>query len=135
MKYLLTYESYVPTEKLPDLDIDLPVPSVGTKKFDTLIEDEKVIVLSDEFKPYQLYDFVVTTDGYLYIGIAHYKLASKAKKIKAAGELKINDKGKIIYLNNESGHYKPTHNHLKSIVNVFQEMNLTQPDLQVQYLY
>lgn len=135
MKHLKSFESYIDTKNLEDIDLVLDLPSVGSKKYETEIKDGNVIVLSEEFIPFKKYDFVVTTDGKLLIGLAHYKLSDKSKKIKSAGELIINDKGKITYMNNQSGHYEPTHKDLKSIVDLFEQMNLTQQELKVQYLY
>jgi len=120
---------------LDDIKIDLKLPSVKTKKYETIIKDGRVEIISNDFKPYYLYDFVVDVDGNLYIGTSHYKLSNKAEIIKAAGELKINDSGKIIYLNNQSGHYKPTKQHLDSILKIFKEYDLTQNDLEVQYKF
>ena len=139
MKHLLTYKLFEAkvsgVQQLNDLDLALNVPAVGSKKFNYELKDNTVKILDQEFKPYELYDFVVTLEGELLIGKEHFKLAKKAGKIKAAGELKINELGKIIYLNNESGHYKPTKEHLRDIYNLFNKMQLTVPQTQVQYRY
>lgn len=139
MKHLMTYKIYEAKisgiEKLPDLNLDIFLPAVGSKKFNYELQDNSVKVLDDEFIPFELYDFVVTIDGDLFIGKSHFKLARKAGKIKAAGELKIDDNGKIIYINNESGHYKPSKEHLKNIYKIFNKMKLTSKLTQVQYRY
>jgi len=138
MKHILSYKLFelkLPVTHLQDLDLDSYTPAVGSKKFNSELKDNSVKILDDEFKPYELYDFVVTVDGELIIGISHFKLSKKAGKIKAAGELKIDDNGKIIYLNNESGHYKPTKKHLEEIHKLFNDMKLTSAQVQVQYRY
>ncbi len=139
MKHILTYKLFESrisgVQELPDLDLALNVPAVGSKKFNYELQDGTVKIIDPEFKPNEIYDFVVTLDGELLIGKEHFKLAKKAGKIKAAGELKINELGKIIYLNNESGHYKPTKEHLRNIYNLFNKMQLTVPQAQVQYRY
>jgi hypothetical protein len=62
-------------------------------------------------------------------------LSKKAEIIKAAGEIKIDDNGKIIYINNESGHYEPTSNDLYSIVAKFKSLNVTAPNIIVDKKY
>lgn len=138
MKHILSYkifEANIPVKHLQDLDLDLYLPAVGGKKFNYELKDNSVKFLDEDFIPYELYDFVVSLDGELLIGRSHFKLAKKAGKIKAAGELKIDDNGKIIYINNESGHYKPTKEHLRDIYNLFKEMKLVSAQAEVQYRY
>jgi len=53
------------------------------------------------------FDFVVTNDGKLVIGQGHYNLSGQASEVRAAGQMRI-VKGKVMDINNSSGHYKPT---------------------------
>jgi hypothetical protein len=145
MNNLKTFEEYsnIPTENLRKLNLHkvnvggrmVALPSGHSKKFNINVEKGKIKILSDEFNPFELYDFVVLEDGTLLIGLSHYKLAKKAESVKAAGELKVNEEGKIIYINNESGHYRPTKNDLQNIISIFKEMEVTAQELQVQPRY
>jgi hypothetical protein len=118
---------------LPNITLKSDAPQLSrVGKFPTNVTADSVEVLDNRFEPNILYDFVVDMDGNLTIGGGHYKLSKKAPNIKAAGEIKINDQGKIIYLNNESGHYEPSHQNVQDIYNLFREMNLTTPETQIE---
>ena len=64
--------------------------------------------------PNELYGFVIMSDGTLKIGVleqgVHFKLAEGKKIIKGAGTIKFNKEGKITFVDNSSGHYKPSKN-------------------------
>ena len=77
---------------------------------------------------------MVLENGGFIIGSQHYRMSDKSIHIKACGELKIRD-GKIIYLNNESGHYKPSKKDLSIFVECFKNEDLLHQDLMVDYLY
>ncbi|MEZ5043965.1 MAG: hypothetical protein R2828_28980 [Saprospiraceae bacterium] len=53
------------------------------------------------------YDFLITLDGQLKIGLGHFNLSDKANKVLGAGRLKINIDGKIWWIDVGSGHYRP----------------------------
>ena len=53
------------------------------------------------------FDFVVTNDGKLIVGTGHYNLSGGAGSVKAAGQIQLY-KGKIMNINNSSGHYQPS---------------------------
>ncbi|MFT4015810.1 MAG: hypothetical protein QM668_02505 [Agriterribacter sp.] len=59
------------------------------------------------------FDFVVTDEGNLVIGSKHFALSGGAESVQAAGTLKIY-KGKVMSIDNNSGHYKPNTNETKN---------------------
>lgn len=141
MKHLILFEVYINNKpillhnfyNLPDLHLHTNAPQVGSKNILFDIIDDRII--SDNIKPYCLYDYVITNECEFLIGLQHYKMSKKSKVIKTSGELKIDDNGKIIYLNNESGHYIPTKELLKKVVLLFDEINLLSPNVVIDYLY
>ena len=121
---------------IPDISLKTNAPQINrTGRFDTEVLNGKVKVLDTRFEPFKLYDYIIDTAGNLIVGGGHYKLSSKAGTIKAAGELKIDNNGKIIYINNESGHYEPSGTDLYSIAKKLKELNLTAPNLKVDQRY
>lgn len=116
---------------LEDITLKTPAPQLG-RGYETKIENDKIIVLSDKFVPNKLYDYIIDVNGDLYVGKGHYKIAKKADKIKGAGEIKVNKEGKVTYLNNVSGHYEPTKQDLDNIANKFKEMNLFTHDTKIE---
>lgn len=143
MKYLKLFEQYISdnpiiipsfdTEQIPDLNLALDLPQVGSKRYRFDIIDSKIV--SDELLPDTLYDYVITTSGELIIGSQHYRMSKKSKQIKVSGELKINREGKISYLNNESGHYKPSKELLRLVIPYFRKENLLSDDFIPEFRY
>lgn len=122
-------------DTLPDLNLKTNAPQISRGGiFNTNVTDV-IEVLDDRFEPNKLYDYIVDGEGNLIIGDGHYKLTKKAKTIKAAGEIKVDNLGKVTYLNNESGHYKPTRTDLNNIVNKFKELKLQSSTLTVDNRY
>lgn len=119
---------------LEDITLKTPAPQLG-KRFQANIEKDKIEVSDDNFIPNKMYDYVIDIDGELFIGTGHYKLAKKADKIKAAGEIKINKNGKVTYLNNESGHYEPTKKDLDNITAKFRELNILSDEPTIEKRY
>lgn len=138
MKHLLLYEIYttLPVDSISDLEIDPDwrVPQVGSKKFDYDVIDNK-FEFHVPHDPNEFYDFIVTHKGDFMIGVGHYKLAKKADLIKGAGRIKINEAGKISYIDNESGHYRPSHMHLEEMAAVLKSMDLTSEDFEVNKMF
>lgn len=120
---------------LKDIQLKTNVPQVSRGKFKTDIVDDKITVFSNDFKPNTKYDYVVDVNGDVLIGDGHYKLASKADVVKAAGEIMIDVNGKVIYLNNESGHYEPSKEDLQAIADKFKELKIASPNLVVDKRY
>ena len=138
MNKILLFEEYItlPVEDITDLEIDPDwrVPQVGSKRFDYDVVDHK-FVFKVPHNVNEMYDFVVTKDGKLLIGYGHYKLSKKQDIIKAAGRIKIDENGKINYIDNVSGHYRPTQMNLAQIADLFMKMNLTADQLIINKKY
>jgi hypothetical protein len=133
-KFSLFEQIKINVDDLEDLKLVLRIPQVGSKIFDYEIQNDKIVITNHEFEPYILYDFVVLLDGTFIIGKMHYRI-SGSKIIKAAGEIKIDENGKIIYLNNQSGHYKPSKENLLDISNKLKELNLLDQNVKIDELY
>lgn len=69
------------------------------------------------------YDFVVTQDGKLRIGVGHYHLSGSAPTVQAAGVLKVWD-GKISWITNQSGHYRPSQAETAKFEDIFKQLGL-----------
>ena len=67
-------------------------------------------------------DFVITKTGELKVGSKHSYIA-KGDNVFAAGELKFRD-GKLVGVNNASGHYKPTVEQSKYFLNLLKNTGL-----------
>ncbi len=141
LKYLYLFEEYIMKypiilnnfKILEDIPLMLDLPQVKSKTLSFKIIDDKIV--SAEITPYVRYDFIITNECEFLIGSQHYKMSNKAKFIKTCGELEIDESGKIVYLNNESGHYKPTKPLLAKTFEIFKTENLTSDDITVNYLY
>ena len=121
---------------LRDIPLKTNLPQVnGVGKFSTVLNDDSIEILNNKFEPNKLYDFIVDVNGNLKIGGGHYRLSQKASNVKAAGEIKVDKYGKIIYLNNESGHYEPTKEDIQAIADEFKKMNLTSPNFELEKRY
>lgn len=121
--------------RLNDLKLALRTPQVGCKNYEYDISDDYITIHDSTYRPDKKYDFVILTDGTLLIGVMHYKLSGLSRVIKAAGELKINLDGKISYINNQSGHYQPTEDHLLDISIEFEKLGILSNDVVVDSLY
>jgi hypothetical protein len=76
-------------------------------------------------------EFVIMENGTLKFGEGHYFLSSKAEYVKGAGQIQLTEEGKIWYINNNSGHYLPTVEELKSQALYFKNLGVTVEDLDV----
>lgn len=115
---------------LPNISAKLFLPQVGSKRYSFIINNNKIIGAF----PQIILDYVVMPNGGFLIGKEHYKMSDKSKFVKAAGEIRIED-GKIIYISNESGHYKTSKLELQSIVNSFNQENLLHPVCKIDAKY
>ncbi len=103
----------------------LPVPqtisSIGVKStlnqrgsiYGYIIHNGK-IEFNDHKRREDWYDFIITQEGELRIGRGHYFLSDKAMFVKGAGEVYVNEDGKIDCITNNSGHYRPDEAQLKN---------------------
>ncbi len=78
------------------------------------------------------YDFVITEGGELRIGNGHFALSDQGQTgVKGAGEIYVNESGKIGLINNNSGHYQPNQEQLKKQAVILRESGLTTDDFDV----
>ena len=70
------------------------------------------------------YDFVITADGKLVLGGGHAFLSEGAPYVKAAGSIDIDEAGRILEINSQSGHYKPTVEQMKTAESILSGMGL-----------
>lgn len=68
---------------------------------------ESKIFLSGRVVSHGRFDFVISKNGHLSLGIGHHTLSGGAKEVLAAGQLKIYN-GQVTRINNWSGHYQPS---------------------------
>lgn len=68
---------------------------------------ESKILLSGRAVSHGRFDFVISKNGHLSLGVGHHTLSGGAKEVLAAGQLKIYN-GQITRISNWSGHYQPT---------------------------
>lgn len=66
------------------------------------------------------FDFVVTNEGKLIIGNKHYSLSGGAETVQAAGQIRLY-KGKVMDINNGSGHYLPNVNEASKFGTILKE--------------
>ena len=85
----------------------------------TTIEDGRIKGLNGR----QYVDFVVTKNGELRLGDKHAFLAGQ-DDVLAAGCLKVDGKGRIRSITNESGHYRPTVEESMQFEKVFSELEM-----------
>lgn len=70
----------------------------------------------------QDWDFIVKTNGEILVGRKHSWL-SKGDDVLAAGELKFRN-GKLVDINNASGHYLPTIEEASNFLKIFRNANV-----------
>lgn len=106
------------------MQIKLPVPQVGSYRIDynslNELEDNKY------------YDFVVNNNGDLLIGKGHFKLNNKLHTLYFAGRLKI-ENGKIIYIDNDSGHYSPNKESLYVFYDIINKLGFVNTSIEKEY--
>lgn len=93
------------------------LPQVGSKFFDYIIDMDRIFLSSNQYN--QKIDFIVDIDGNLKFGIGHYKLNNKKETLLMAGDLIINENGKINQISNDSGHYQPNPVEFIKFINSF----------------
>ena len=115
----------IDTTLLSMIKIKLNVPQLGSYRISELEDDI-------------LYDFIVDLNGDFKIGKGHYKLNNKLEYLYFAGRMKMKD-NKIVYINNDSGHYYPSQDELEIFTIVLQETifsdnNLISEFIELNYL-
>ena len=77
-------------------------------------------------------DYVILLSGELRIGEGHYYLSEYADEVTNAGQIGI-ENGKVTYLNNWSGHYRPTKDDVID-AKIFFEQNQLTGDIFVSFI-
>ena len=110
------------TDYLSIIEMKLNVPQVGSKEL-------SFIELEDD----TLYDFIIDIYGNLKTGRGHYKLNKKQKQLYFAGRLKVKD-NKIIYIDNDSGHYYPSKDELEVLHIILKESTFAIDELEYKFI-
>ena len=110
---MINIKAYI--ENIAPTEVKLPVPQVGTYTID--------YALLSDLKQNYFYDFIVNNNGDLLIGKGHYKLNNKQDTLLFAGRLKV-EMGKIIYIDNDSGHYIPNKESLYHFYDIMKQLSL-----------
>ncbi|WP_118973122.1 RHS repeat-associated core domain-containing protein [Taibaiella koreensis] len=77
------------------------------------------------------FDFVVTKEGNLILGIGHYNLSGGAETVQAVGTIRL-FKGQITELTNNSGHYMPSIVEGENAINVFNRLGAATSGVRVR---
>lgn len=117
--------------KFNDINIDKlhlieHLPQVGSKVYNYTFENGIFILDVDIKTPI---DYIINDEGELLFGNGHYKLNKKRETLFSAGRV-IVDK-KIIYIDNDSGHYNPSFNHTIKIAEFLKSQNVTSSDMKI----
>ncbi len=99
----------------------LPVSTTGSIKGKFNSNSGK-FVMEGKARAHGIYDYVITSDGELLIGSKHSYM-SKGESVRAAGELKIKN-GKVVRIDNASGHYMPTPGEASRFLEMFKEIGV-----------
>ncbi|MCB9295576.1 MAG: hypothetical protein H6559_20985 [Lewinellaceae bacterium] len=84
---------------------------------------ESKILISGRAVSHGRFDFVITKNGKLSLGVGHHALSGGAKEVFAAGQLKIYQ-GQITRISNWSGHYQPSIEESKHFPNLLRNLGL-----------
>lgn len=71
-----------------------------------------------------LLDFVITKEKELKLGYKHYLLSEESSFVYSAGRMQISKNGKIINVDNYSGHYHSNEKELMNAVSLLKDMGL-----------
>jgi hypothetical protein len=115
--YTDTINIYTITGDLPDIHVAEAVPQVGSCKYKFKYKAGKFIFEKIDNPFSDKIDFIVDQNYNLKFGYGHYKLNEKRTNLKMAGTIKINKKGNIVYIDNDSGHYQPNQEIFLNFIN------------------
>jgi len=102
---------------LPFIEVKIPLPQVGYKNYEYSVTEDSILIDNG------IMDFIINTDGYLLLGNGHYKLNKRKHTLIFAGKIGF-ENGKITYIDNDSGHYSPSHKDLDDIYNVMKKAGI-----------
>ena len=120
--------SYFDNERLQSLEpiyLSEHLPQVGSMKINYMFDFHRAIFLLEQPTSEPL-DYIINNEYELLLGRGHYKLNKKRETLISAGRVIIDKK--ITYIDNDSGHYNPSNEHLKKVILIFRELNLLSDD-------
>ena len=80
----------------------------------------------------QRIDYIVNKNGELVLGMQHSILNNGDKNgVKLAGDLELDNNGKIIYLSNSSGHYPANFQDFKKRLKILLKSDLLSPNVKI----
>ena len=115
-------------EKLQSLEpirLTEKLPQVGSHKTEFRFDFMRGIFMLREPITEPI-DYIINDKFEFLLGKGHYKLNKKKETLISAGRV-IVDK-KISYIDNDSGHYSPSKNHLEAMIVIFRELDLLSAD-------
>lgn len=110
------------TGTLPTIELKHKLPQIGGMKFMFNIIDDHIVFTKDHnwsLITDTKIDFVIDDDYNIHFGLGHYKLNCKKETLRMAGSVKVNNRGKIYYIDNDSGHYEPDPELFESFIPLF----------------
>lgn len=105
------------------------IPQVGYQQFTFQITDGNIICDFENV----IVDFVVSAIGELLLGHGHYKMSGKSDEILFAGRLMITNK-KIVYIDDDSGHYEPSYSDMTECVDFFNNKDLLSSEFSMKFV-
>jgi hypothetical protein len=87
----------------------------------------KLICLPNQYYDIKL-DFVIDTNDVLFLGFTHCCLSNSSIYVHGGGRISINKNGEVYFLDNMSGHYKPSPESCLLIYSYFQKNFTTTSD-------
>ncbi|WP_353779233.1 RHS repeat-associated core domain-containing protein [Winogradskyella sp. 3972H.M.0a.05] len=104
-------------------------PEFGTKKYWSNKTEIKDGLIFKDGKQYSgASEYVVTTKGELILGKGHDFMSGNADEVFGAGKLYI-EKGKIVEMTNETGHFRPTMAEMKKTLEGLRKEGVVDPKL------
>jgi hypothetical protein len=114
--------------RLALIKLKFPVPQVGSRIF-PYESDAENIFFSNEDKV----DFIVDEEGFLRLGRGHYKMNQKKDCLYMAGRLLIRN-NKIVYIDNDSGHYEPPEQAFRAFLDYFRSLPYLDSQAEIVFL-
>lgn len=115
-------------KKIPPLKLLEKLPQVGTSKIPFCFNSDKnTFSINESF--IEPIDYIINSNYELLLGIGHYKLNKKKEELVSAGRMIIDKK--IIYIDNDSGHYPPSIKHTIEISKYLISIGLAIPNIEV----
>jgi hypothetical protein len=121
---MLNFNTHFP-DNLPIISLNDAnrLPQVGSYVTEYLFDNDNYFTDFDNSK---IYDYIINDNYDMIIGRGHYKMNKKKDSLISAGRVRINKK--IVYIDNDSGHYNPSEKHLLEVIAYFNSIGLLDSD-------